>query len=92
MYNILSLTSGGTTMRTTIDIPPHLRQKLISEAAARHLKGFSNLVVEALEQYFAKGTNNDRKETASRLKGCLNEAEYDDEMMRIQEARSNWRK
>lgn len=78
-------------MRTTIDIPSHLRQKLISEAAARHLKGFSNLVVEALEQYFATGKN-DRKKIVSQLKGCLKESEYNDEIKRLQETRSNWRK
>ena len=56
-------------MRTTIDIPNDLRQKLITEAARRNLKGFSLLVTEALKDYFNTKRNN-REETIVKLKGC----------------------
>ena len=39
-------------MRTTIDLPPELRQKLISEAASKNQKGYSNIIIEALNKYF----------------------------------------
>ena len=77
-------------MRTTIDLPADLRQKLIAEAASRHMKGFSALIVDALEQYLAKG-DQERIKTISRLKGCLKKEEYKEEIKRIQKGRKNWR-
>ena len=40
-------------MRTTIDIPARLRQKLVHAAAEKNLKGFSSIIEEALtgEEY-----------------------------------------
>ncbi len=77
-------------MRTTIDIPSDLRQKLIAEAATRHLKGFSPLIVEALEQYLSKGEE-ERLKTISSLKGCLDKDEYNEEVKRIENGRKNWK-
>lgn len=77
-------------MRTTIDIPANLRQKLIAEATSRHMKGFSAIIVDALEQYFAE-SDQERIETISRLKGCLNNKEYEEEIKRIKNGRKNWR-
>ncbi|MDP6625021.1 MAG: hypothetical protein QGG87_00995 [Nitrospinota bacterium] len=77
-------------MRTTIDLPADLRQKLVAEAASRHMKGFSPLIVDALEQYFAGG-DKERIKEISRLKGCLNKDEYEDEIKRIRKGRKNWR-
>lgn len=79
-----------TPMRTTIDLPANLRQKLATEAALRHMKGFSPLIVDALEQYFAGG-DKERIKTISWLKGCLDKDEYKDEIKRIQKGRKNWR-
>ena len=77
-------------MRTTIEIPENLRQKLASEAVVRHKRGFSEIIVEALEEHFQKG--NEKTEAAiKRLKGCLNENEYKKEIMRLKEGRKNWR-
>ncbi len=77
-------------MRTTIDLPNDLRQKLISESAARNKKGFSSIIVEALRNYFdLKG--NGRKKAIQSLKGCMNEEEYLQELKRIDEGRANWR-
>ncbi len=77
-------------MRTTIDLPVELRQKLVAEAAARNLKGFSGLIVEALEQFFSHGTGK-RGEVIKELQGCMKQDEYESELQRIQEGRGNWR-
>ena len=77
-------------MRTTIELPENLRQKLASEAVGRNKKGFSEIIVEALEEYFQKG-NEKTKAVIKRLKGCLNEKEYRKEIMRLEEGRKNWR-
>ena len=77
-------------MRTAIDIPNDLRQKLITEAARRNLKGFSLLVTEALKDYFSTKRNN-REDTIVQLKGCLSTRELEDDIRRISEGQSNWR-
>lgn len=77
-------------MRTTIEIPQNLRQKLVSEALVRNKKGFSEIIVEALEEHFQKG-NEKTKTVIQGLKGCLNEKEYRKEIMRLKEGRKNWR-
>lgn len=78
------------SMRTTIEIPSDLRQKLLAEAAAKNLKGYSTLIVHALQLYFSKG-DKERINTISQLKGCLNKEEYKEEMKRIKKGRNNWR-
>ena len=77
-------------MRTTIEIPEDLRQKLVSQAAARHKRGFSEIIVEALEEHFQKG-NQKKEAIIKRLHGCLSEKEYKQEMIRLKEERKNWR-
>ena len=77
-------------MRTTIELPNDLRQKLISESAARNLRGFSTIIVEALRNYFKKMENGRKKEIQS-LKGCLNDEEYVQELKRVKNGRENWR-
>ena len=77
-------------MRTTIDLPAHLKQKLIAYAAAHNLKGYSSIIVEALKQYFKKHEE-DRETIIRSLKGCLNDLEYEAEMKRIEESRKNWK-
>ena len=78
------------SMRTTIEIPSGLRQKLLAEAAARNLKGYSSLIVDALQLYFSKG-DKERINTISQLKGCLNKKEYKKEIKRIKKGRNSWR-
>lgn len=77
-------------MRTTIEIPENLRQKLVSEAVVRNKRGFSEIIVEALEEHFHKG-NEKTEAVIKRLKGCLNEKEYRKEIMWLKEGRKNWR-
>ena len=77
-------------MRTTIEIPEELRHRLVHEASVRHKKGFSEIIVEALEQYFRFGEDK-RKTMIKKLQGCLNEDEYSKEKKRLKEGRDNWR-
>lgn len=77
-------------MRTTIQIPDNLWQKLHAESTARHMKGFSKLIIEALENYF-KTTSNKRLKVLKSIRGSLNENEYKSEMGRLEEGRRNWR-
>ena len=50
----MHLDAGYRIMRTTIEIPDLLRKKLILEAAENNQKGFSEIVVYALDEYFKK--------------------------------------
>ena len=77
-------------MRTTIDLPLDLRRKLAEEAAARNLKGYSPVIVEALRAYFESRTAS-RPETVARLRGSLLSAEYESERERRDSLRGNWR-
>lgn len=77
-------------MRTTIEIPAALKQKLAAEALSRNMKGYSKIIVEALSEYFKKD-NNQRKRVIQKLKGCLSKKEYELEIKRLDEGRNNWR-
>ena len=77
-------------MRTTIEIPENLRQKLVSEAIGRNKKGFSDIIVDALKKYFQTKFH-DKKETVKHLRGCLTAKEYKQEMMKLKEGRGQWR-
>ena len=77
-------------MRTTIELPNDLRQKLFLEAMARHVKGFSVIIVEVLQKYF--GSFAEKRETVvKRLKGSLSKAEYKKELRRLKEGKANWK-
>ncbi len=77
-------------MRTTIEIPGELRQKLLLEEALQHRKGFSGIIVEALEQYFQSGQEG-RKQRVKVLKGILSQQEYKEEIKALKEERQHWR-
>ena len=77
-------------MRPTIDVPIHIRQQLSQEASSRNLKGFSKIIVEALEKYF-NSKSKDRKKTINRLKGSLSSSEYAKALKNLQEGRAKWR-
>ena len=79
-------------MRTTIEISDHLRAELLRLAAQRGLKGFSQIVEEALSQYLASLKNKDRDiKKALRLKGSLSEKEADEILNSVTELRARWR-
>ncbi len=77
-------------MRTTIDVPIHIRQQLSQEASSRNLKGFSKIIIEALEKYF-HSKSNDRKKAVDRLRGSMASAEHTKALKDLQEGRSKWR-
>ncbi|MBF0511392.1 MAG: hypothetical protein HQL13_03590 [Candidatus Omnitrophica bacterium] len=77
-------------MRTTIDMPIYIRQKLSQEASNRNLKGFSRIITEALEKYF-DSKSNDRKSIVKNLKGSMSKTEYAKALKDIQEGRLKWR-
>ncbi len=60
------------TMRTTIELKPEHRAKLLELAARRGEKGFSSVVAEAIESYLeARGDAERLRERALRLRGAL---------------------
>ena len=59
-------------MRTTIEIKPEHRARLLELAARRGEKGFSSVIAEAVEVYLAGSTEQDRfRKRALRLRGTL---------------------
>ena len=59
-------------MRTTIELKPEHRAKLLELAARRGEKGFSSVINEAVEVYLAGSTEQDRlRKRALRLRGTL---------------------
>lgn len=79
-------------MRTTIELKPEHRAKLLELAARRGEKGFSSVINEAVEVYLAGSTEQDRlRKRALRLRGTLPH----DEARRLQQSsealRGFWR-
>ena len=65
-------------MRTTIEMSDDVRARLLAIAARRGMKGFSNLVQEALETYLADlESENERLRRAVLLKGAFREKDAD---------------
>ena len=77
-------------MRTTIELPDDLRQRVVSEAAARNLRGYSQVIVDALRTYF-DGRQDDRQSVVARVRRSLNAQAAEVEARRLAEVRANWR-
>jgi hypothetical protein len=59
-------------MRTTVEIKPEHRTRLLELAARRGVRGFSRLVAEALEAFLQAEADRDaQRKRAVRLKGAL---------------------
>ena len=79
-------------MRTTIEMKPEHRARILELAANRGEKGFSSVVEEALELYLkAQRDRNKAIESALALRGSMKESEAADLLERTQTVRSNWR-
>ena len=78
-------------MRTTIEIPASLRQKLVNEAVKKNLKGYSAIIVEALENYFNETGTERGIGLLKQLRGSLSEDEYNQTLQTLQEGRNNWK-
>lgn len=79
-------------MRTTVELKDEHRAALLELAARRGLKGFSDLVGEAVEAYLRGQAQMDENvKRALRAQGALDDAEADDLRARVVEVRSTWR-
>jgi predicted transcriptional regulator len=79
-------------MRTTVEITDEQRAKLLHEAARRGEKGFSSIIQEALDQYFAAETERGaRIDRALGAIGRLSEEEADRLEESVRALRRTWR-
>ena len=79
--------------RTTIELTPENRRRLRELAAERREKGFSKIVDEALDAYFASSL----KDRAARdellaLKGSITDEEAAEMRANVSKARKSWRR
>lgn len=80
------------SMRTTIEIKPEHRARLLELAAHRGEKGFSTVVAEALELYLeAESGRTKAIRSALALKGSMRDAEAAGLLTRTGKIRANWR-
>ena len=79
-------------MRTTIEMKPKHRARILELAANRGEKGFSSVAAEALEVYLeAQSGRVNAIESALALKGSMREPEATGLLARTQGIRANWR-
>ena len=79
-------------VRTTIEMKPEHRARLLELAAVRGDKGFSGVVADALEMYLEghhERTNAIRNAVA--LKGSMKETEAADLLSQTRKIRAGWR-
>ena len=82
----------GLGMRTTIELSDRIRAELLRVAARRGLKGFSQIVEEAISQYLSTLKRKDRDlKKALKFKGSLSSSEADEILRSASELRSKWR-
>jgi metal-responsive CopG/Arc/MetJ family transcriptional regulator len=79
-------------MRTTIEIDDEHRAKLLAIAARRGMKGFSQIVSEAIDSYLAAEKNLEKhREEVRSLQGSLTKKEAEDLRRRVAKIRRHWR-
>ena len=79
-------------MRTTIEIQPEHRARLLELAAARGKKGLSELAAEAFGEYLnAQGKRKASLKRALALKGSLSEMQAASLLTQTRRIRSRWR-
>ena len=79
-------------MRTTIEIKPEHRAKLLELAARRGEKGFSSLVAEAIDIYLEDKANGDRvRKRALSLRGKLRSRDAERLRSAVARLREFWR-
>jgi len=77
-------------MRTTVEIRDDQRVALAAMAASRGIRGYSELVQEAIDLYLNEMTGDDI-EAALSVEGSISDAEAEEIRRRIAEAWSTWR-
>jgi predicted transcriptional regulator len=79
-------------MRTTIEMKPEHRARVMELAATRGDKGFSNVVAEALDLYLQTQSGRaDAIRHALALKGSMKGPEAGGLLSRTRKIRANWR-
>ena len=79
-------------MRTTIEMKPEHRARVLELAANRGEKGFSTVVAEALDLYLeAQSGRTDAIRNALALKGSMKENEAADLRAQTRKIRADWR-
>ncbi len=80
------------TDRTTIELSPKNKTKLVSAAARRGLKGYSLIIDEALELYFQdESLRSEKIKAALAVQGALSDSEADSLTERVSKVRAQWR-
>ncbi len=79
-------------MRTTIEMKPEHRSRILELAANRGEKGFSAVVAEALDLYLeAQGNRAGAIKHALALKGSMGKAEAEQLLEESRRIREHWR-
>jgi predicted transcriptional regulator len=79
-------------VRTTIELKPEHRSRLLELAARRGEKGFSSVIAEAVEVYLASSTEQERfRKRALRLRGTLPHGEAGRLQQSSETLRGFWR-
>jgi|HubBroStandDraft_6_1064221.scaffolds.fasta_scaffold303049_2 hypothetical protein len=79
-------------VRTTIEIKPEHRVRILELAASRGEKGFSAVIAEALELYLqAQSGRTKAIRSALALKGSMTEKEATGLLTRTRKIRATWR-
>jgi len=79
-------------VRTTIDLPNEKRARLLAIAARRGLRGYSEVVNEAVDRYLEEEER--RRANVGKvlaLEGVLSAEEAEEVEARVREVRSRWR-
>jgi hypothetical protein len=79
-------------MRTTIEISDRHRSILLSLAAQKGLRGYSNIIQEALDFYLTHHTKAaETKRGVLKMKGCWKKQETKEIRSNLAELRENWK-
>lgn len=80
------------TMRTTIELKPEHRAKLLELAARRGEKGFSSVIADAIESHLQRAVQHDEaRRRALRLRGGLSRKDADALRLTATALRESWR-
>ena len=80
------------TMRTTIDLKPEHRARLLEIAARRGEKGFSSVIAEAIEAHLDQlAQNEDARRRALLLRGSLSRPDAEALRRSAKTLRESWR-
>ena len=79
-------------MRTTVELKPEYRSRLLAIAAKRGEKGFSSVLNEAVESYLGEEAERERKRKRLRqLQGVLSPKDAGEIRKRAAALRATWR-